>query len=63
MRARKKTARKKSTGLSRLNGYVKNKTKQARKKRDTLIKKLKQAQALLNKKRKAAIKSYKKTVK
>lgn len=63
MRARKKTARKKSTGLSRLNGYVKNKTKQARKKRDTLIKKLKQAQAILNKKRKAAIKSYKKAVK
>ena len=62
MKTRKKTARKK-TGLSRLNGYVKNKTKQARKKRDTLLKRLKQAQALLNKKRKAAIKSYKKAVK
>ena len=60
---KRKTARKKATGLTRLNGYVKNKTKQARKKRDMLIKKLKQAQSLLNKKRKAAIKQYKKAVK
>jgi len=60
MRAKRKTVRKKATGLSRLNGYVKNKTKQARKKRDTLIKKLKQAQAILNKKRKAAISRIKK---